>query len=73
MIKRGKRGSLKGTTHIIDARGCKIKMTDQTISYIPALRFHWLTPLYDPVLKWGMPEEHFKRQLIAQATLAPYM
>jgi ubiquinone/menaquinone biosynthesis C-methylase UbiE len=31
--------------------------------YIPALSFHWLTPLYDPLLKWVMlkraqPEAH---------------
>jgi ubiquinone/menaquinone biosynthesis C-methylase UbiE len=35
--------------------------------YIPALSFRLLTPLYDPILKWGMREETFKRQLIAQA------
>jgi ubiquinone/menaquinone biosynthesis C-methylase UbiE len=35
--------------------------------YIPALSFRLLTPLYDPILKWGMREETFKRQLIEQA------
>ena len=35
--------------------------------YIPALRFQWLTPLYDPLLKWVMREETFKRKLIDQA------
>jgi ubiquinone/menaquinone biosynthesis C-methylase UbiE len=39
--------------------------------YIPALRFRWLTPLYDPLLKWGMREETFKRRLIAQAKIRP--
>ena len=39
--------------------------------YIPALSFRWLTPLYDPLLKWGMREETFKRQLIAQAAFRP--
>ena len=31
--------------------------------YIPALSFRWLTPLYDPLLKWVMREETFKRKL----------
>lgn len=38
-------------------------------SFIPALRFKSLTPLYDPVLKWVMREDNFKRRLIAQAEL----
>jgi len=37
--------------------------------YIPALRFHWLTPLYDPLLKWGMKEEIFRRRLIERADI----
>lgn len=39
--------------------------------YIPALSFRWLTPLYDPLLKWGMREETFKRQLIQRADIQP--
>lgn len=39
--------------------------------YIPALSFRWLTPLYDPLLKWGMREETFKRRLIEQAHIKP--
>jgi ubiquinone/menaquinone biosynthesis C-methylase UbiE len=39
--------------------------------YIPALRFHWLTPLYDPLLRWVMREERFKRRLIRQANIQP--
>lgn len=39
--------------------------------YIPALRFDWLTPLYDPLLRWGMREETFKRDLIHHARFAP--
>lgn len=31
--------------------------------YIPALRFEWLTPLYDPNLRWLMREDQFKKQL----------
>lgn len=35
--------------------------------YIPALRFGWLTPLYDPILRWVIREAQFKQQLIRQA------
>ena len=38
--------------------------------YIPALRFRFLTPLYDPLLRWGMRELTFKRRLIEQARIA---
>jgi ubiquinone/menaquinone biosynthesis C-methylase UbiE len=41
--------------------------------YIPALSFKWLTPLYDPLLKWVMREETFKRRLIQQANIQPKM
>jgi ubiquinone/menaquinone biosynthesis C-methylase UbiE len=41
--------------------------------YIPALSFKWLTPLYDPILKWVMREETFKRKLIQQANVQPAM
>lgn len=41
--------------------------------YIPALRFKWLTPLYDPLLKWVMREETFKRKLVQQADIQPKM
>ena len=40
-------------------------------TYIPALRFYWLTPLYDPVLRWLMQEERFKRILIQEANIQP--
>ena len=46
-------------------------MTTQKERYIPALHFNWLTPLYDPLLKWGMREEVFKRRLITQAKIKP--
>lgn len=39
--------------------------------YIPALSFGWLTPLYDPLLKWGMREEAFKRRLVQRASIRP--
>jgi len=38
--------------------------------YIPALRFDWLTPVYDPVLRRMMPEVALKQRLIAQARIA---
>ncbi len=38
--------------------------------YIPALRFDWLTPIYDPVLRRMMPEAALKQRLIAQAQIA---
>jgi ubiquinone/menaquinone biosynthesis C-methylase UbiE len=37
--------------------------------YIPALAFHRLTPLYDPVLKWGMRERTLKTALIRHARI----
>lgn len=43
----------------------------KTPKYIPALRFDWLTPLYDPLLRWGMREETFKGQFIHQASIQP--
>lgn len=41
--------------------------------YIPALSFRWLTPLYDPILKWVMREETFKRRLTAESNIQPGM
>jgi ubiquinone/menaquinone biosynthesis C-methylase UbiE len=44
---------------------------NQSNHYIPALSFQWLTPLYDPLLRWVMHEETFKRELIKQAYIQP--
>ena len=41
----------------------------QKEKYIPALNQSWLTPLYDPLLKWGMREETFKRYLVEHSHL----
>src|SRR5215210_2922488 len=38
-------------------------------SYIPALSHDWLTPLYDQLIGWTMPEASFKRHLIKQADI----
>ena len=37
--------------------------------YIPALSHDWLTPLYDPLIRWTMRESTFKRHLIEQAQI----
>ena len=39
--------------------------------YIPALGLDRLTPLYDPLLRWVVREETFKRRLIDQAQIRP--
>ncbi len=41
----------------------------QSDKYVPALGHERLTPLYDPLLKWVMREETFKRALIKQANI----
>jgi ubiquinone/menaquinone biosynthesis C-methylase UbiE len=38
-------------------------------SYLPALRFRALTPLFDGVVRWTMRERTFKARLLAQADL----
>lgn len=40
-------------------------------SYIPALKYHWLTRFYDPLIGWGMQEKKMKMQLAGQASLQP--
>ena len=40
-----------------------------TNKYIPALRFKWLTPLYDFFVGLTMPEKKIKQQLIASAKI----
>ncbi|HWR65370.1 MAG TPA: class I SAM-dependent methyltransferase [Bellilinea sp.] len=39
--------------------------------YIPALNQNWLTPLYDPALRYVMREDRFKQQVVAQADPQP--
>jgi ubiquinone/menaquinone biosynthesis C-methylase UbiE len=45
----------------------------KSIRYIPALHFKWLTPLYDPILKWVMREETFKRRFTMRVNIEPGM
>ncbi|MBI3998708.1 MAG: methyltransferase domain-containing protein [Armatimonadetes bacterium] len=39
--------------------------------YIPALSLDWLTPLYDPLIRWTTREFTFKPRLIQQARIQP--
>ncbi len=39
--------------------------------YVPALRFDWLTPIYDIVVKYTTRERAFKSALINQAAIKP--
>ena len=38
-------------------------------NYIPALRFQWLTGIFDLVIRFTMPERAFRTALIAQASI----
>lgn len=38
--------------------------------YIPALSYRWLTPLYDPFMKWIMRESAFKTCLIKESNMS---
>ena len=40
-------------------------------NYIPALKYDWLTKIYDPVLQFTMPERKFKSALIRQMEIKP--
>lgn len=36
-------------------------MDKNRTEYIPALKYDWLTSLYDPLLRWTMRESTFKK------------
>lgn len=38
-------------------------MDKNRTEYIPALKYGWLTSLYDPLLRWTMRESTFKKQM----------
>src|SRR5262245_2499174 len=42
-------------------------------SFVPALGFDWLTPLYDPLIRLALREEAVKQRLVDQARIAPGM
>ena len=44
-------------------------MEQNKSDYIPALRYNWLTGVYDTVVKYTMPEQEFKTALILQANI----
>ncbi|MHB8855065.1 MAG: class I SAM-dependent methyltransferase [Bellilinea sp.] len=46
-------------------------MTEKQANYIPALNQNWLTPLFDPLLRYIMHEEIFKQRLVDQANPQP--
>ena len=46
-------------------------MTERDATYVPALAYHWLTPLYDRVVAATTREREVKRALIAQAAIRP--
>lgn len=37
--------------------------------YVPALSYTWLTPFYDFLIRWTMPELRIKRELIRQVRI----
>jgi len=37
--------------------------------YVKALQFDWLTPAYDFLVRWTIPEDAFRRQLIEQGRI----
>lgn len=44
-------------------------MSKGRINYIPALRYKWLSSLFDPFIRLTMPEYAFKSHLIRQADI----
>lgn len=46
-------------------------MADRPAGYVPAASYDVLLPLYDPVLRWLMREQAFKRRLLEQANIQP--
>lgn len=48
-----------------------MKSTSRNSNYISALRFNWLTSIYDPLIRWTIREEKFKRTLLEQTNILP--
>ena len=44
-------------------------MPEPAVHYVPALRFHWLTRFYDPLVRVTLKDERFKALLVAQAAV----
>ena len=43
----------------------------ETVKYIPALRFNWLTRIYDPIVRLTTRETAFKTALVTQIKVGP--
>ena len=48
-----------------------MKSTSKNSNYISALRFNWLTSIYDPFIRWTIREKKFKRRLLEQTNILP--
>lgn len=46
---------------------------ERSASFVPALAYRWLTPLYDPVVRLTTRERAFKSRLMEQVGVAPGM
>ena len=44
---------------------------DARKEYIYVLKYRWLTPLYDPILRLTLRERAFKKALVEQARIQP--
>lgn len=42
---------------------------DGRVAFLPALRYRWLTPLYDALIRMTLPERKVKRELIRRASI----
>lgn len=58
-----RRASQRAFRHIMQA------MLAREPDYIPALSHDWLTPWYDTLIRWTMPETRFKSQLVIEARI----
>jgi len=48
-----------------------MKSTSGNSNYISALRFNWLTSIYDPLIRWTIRGEKFRRTLLEQTNILP--
>ncbi len=46
---------------------------ESTQKYIPGLRYHWLTPFYDPLVHRFVPEDMLRNRLSLEADILPGM
>ncbi|GIW41935.1 MAG: hypothetical protein KatS3mg076_2512 [Candidatus Binatia bacterium] len=53
------------------SRAADPKGSKREAEYVPALRFGFLTPLYDRLVSFGLPEGELRGRLLEEAHLAP--